>query len=72
MYTLTQAELDRYERMQVEAGGPIPSRFKHLQFSTRAADERRLSGVGYASRTDPKRRAIRCEQYAVRTLPGLT
>jgi hypothetical protein len=28
----TQAEADRYERMQVEAGGPIPARFKHLQY----------------------------------------
>jgi hypothetical protein len=28
----TQAEEDRYERMQVEAGGPIPARFKHLQY----------------------------------------
>jgi SPP1 gp7 family putative phage head morphogenesis protein len=31
----TQAELDRYERMQVEAGGTIPARFKHLQYLNR-------------------------------------
>lgn len=31
-HTPTQAELDRYERMQVEAGGPIPARFRHLQY----------------------------------------
>ncbi|AUB83233.1 hypothetical protein THSYN_21335 [Candidatus Thiodictyon syntrophicum] len=32
----TPAELDRYERMQVEAGGPIPERFKHLQYINKA------------------------------------
>lgn len=36
----TQAELDRYERMQVEAGGPMPARFKHLQYIDKARRQR--------------------------------